>query len=124
MLQFSSIVLFWTPCLGLGVGVGASAGCALVQAASDVKRYIAGSSVIHMLCCSVGMWCGSDVVWVAVILIAVAHSYGSSGLFGLAGSIVEGCGSRCILLLRCTAIVLTLVLCAILMNGGVPVAGS
>lgn len=76
-------------CLGLSGAIGQL----LVH--SDLKRFVASASILHMAIAMYGFLGGSRICVNAATLGALMHSIIAVVAFGLVGSIYESAGSRC-----------------------------
>ena len=72
----------------------------ITLAQSDIKKFIAYSRVAHITFIIVGAVRGCKIMLVRVIIISLAHSWASMGIFSRAGRISRGTSSRLGNLLR------------------------
>lgn len=74
--------------------LGATISRVITLTQSDIKKFIAYSRVAHMTFIIVGAVRGCKVILISVIIISLAHSWASMGIFSRAGSISRGSLSR------------------------------
>nr|QHQ98692.1 NADH dehydrogenase subunit 4 [Artemidia motanka] len=86
----------------VGCVVGVVSTTAVVCVWVDIKRFIAGCSVVHMSCTAMALLVPGDMPLAASIMCSACHSGIAGALFILCGMTYECSGTRIVMLLRCS----------------------
>nr|QHQ98628.1 NADH dehydrogenase subunit 4 [Namystynia karyoxenos] len=115
-----SIVHFWAP-LFLVVCITGLIACSVVLVIwVDIKRYIAGCSIVHMMLGLLGLGLSDAQIFYGTLLLVMLHSWCALMLFWVAGAAYEVGSSRCVMVL-CSEGNLSLVWAVMLLvNAGFP----
>ena len=92
---------------------------------TDIKAFIAFSSIFHMRGLSGSLCGGSEFAVLAVVYVSCAHGFVSAGMFFFAGLLYDVYGTRCLLVLRGYSVSFFMFLvwvCFLLMNVGMPIS--
>jgi len=106
VLQCSGVVMYWLPIIMIVTVCGITSVLGHMVHFTDIKRYIASCSIVHMMFGILGIWYISDLVWTGVLMVTITHSFTASVLFGLSGTLYEVACSRCILMLHGYAVII------------------
>jgi NADH-ubiquinone oxidoreductase chain 4 len=93
---FTSAIYFYKPVISVICVIGCIYGSLLSLSQNDMKKLIAYSSVSHMSLCSLGLFSGNFFGIIGSFVMAIGHSFISSGLFYLVGVIYDRYHSRSI----------------------------
>jgi NADH:ubiquinone oxidoreductase subunit 4 (subunit M) len=74
VLPFYSAALYWSPCGGCVVCVGVLSTAFQLVGWVDIKRYVAGCSVVHMTIGLLGILLGGEQAMGGVVMATVLHS--------------------------------------------------
>jgi NADH:ubiquinone oxidoreductase subunit 4 (subunit M) len=91
---FKEAIFFYKPALSVLCVIGCIYGSLLSLSQSDIKKIIAYSSVSHMSLCSLGLFSCNFFGVIGSLVMAIGHSFVSSGLFYLVGVVYDRYHSR------------------------------
>ena len=86
---FPEAILFYKPVIAIIGIAGCIYGALLSLSQNDMKKVIAYSSVSHMSVCLLGLFSGNFFGILGSFLMAIGHSFVSSSLFFLVGSLYD-----------------------------------